>query len=689
MSTLQLTEVYSLAGVKNILQTHQKDDAAFLAFVLLCTLFYLKIRDKLDPHHHLWFEKPQAGTSNGQKAETRDIGEKLGETKKDFVVFWGSQSGTAEGLANRLARDCRRRFGLDVLVADLSDYEPASISNISETKFAVFIVSTYGEGDPSDNATQFLSWIESNKTTELGRLRHAAFGLGNSKYKFYNRVVDVVVDALDKFGATALMPTGKADDANGTTDEDFTEWKQSLFAMMKGKLGFEERPEQYDPLYRVVEDTSLDIIDLHIGEPIQPRGKKNVAAVSTIQALPIKSAKKLLSTIDRNCLHLELDTSEFPELKYKTGDHLAVWPSNPTGEMERLVRVLGIQDRLEIPLLISSLDQLVQVKHPSPTTWSALFQHYLEICAPVPRDTALALAQFAPSASSKAKLLEIGQDKDTYHAYCSQNHTTLGRLLENVAQSAESWSNLPLSFILESLPPLSPRYYSISSSSVVSPKQISITVATNSEPSAHCTTPIPGLTTDYLLVIESTHSITPNGPTPHPQPHAQYNLSGPNSLLDNGNKLYAHIRKSKFRLPTQPKTPIIMIASGSGIAPFRGFLAERNRLSSMGREVGRSLLLFGCRSPEDMLYGDELRDLQSVNGNVNMEVVTAFSRTERAKGGGKMYVQDRLEERGEEVVRLCVEEAMDDRVKQICQCEPPVFPLLSSVSPSIARQKVA
>ncbi|KAH6718218.1 hypothetical protein BKA61DRAFT_545277 [Leptodontidium sp. MPI-SDFR-AT-0119] len=658
MSTLQLADVYSLAGVKNILQTHQKDDAAFLAFVLLCTLFYLKIRDKPDPHHHLWFEKPQAGASNGQKAETRDIGVKLEESKKNFVIFWGSQSGTAEGLANRLARDCRRRFGLDVLVADLSDYEPSSISNISNTKIAVFIVSTYGEGDPSDNATQFLSWIESTKTTQLAKLRYAAFGLGNSKYKFYNRVVDVVVDALDKFGATALMPTGKADDANGTTDEDFMEWKQGLFALMKGNIGYEERPEKYEPLYRVVEDTSLDIIDLHIGEPIQPRGKKNVAAVSSIQALPVKSAKKLLSTIDRNCLHLELDTSEFPELKYKTGDHLAVWPSNPTGELERLVRVLGIQDRLETPLLISSLDPSVQVKHPSPTTWSALFQHYLEICALVPRDTVLALAQFAPSTSSKAKLLEIGHDKDTYHAYCSQNHITLGRLLENVSSAAESWSNLPLSFILESLPSLSPRYYSISSSSVVSPKQISITVATTSEPSPNCTIPIPGLTTDYLLAIESNHSTATSSLTPNPQPQPQYNLSGPNSLLHNGKKLYAHIRKSKFRLPTQPKTPIIMIASGSGIAPFRGFLAERARLSSMGREIGRSLLFFGCRSLEDMLYGDELRDLQSGsgNGNENMEVMTAFSRTERGKGGGKMYVQDRLEEREEEVVRLLVEE---------------------------------
>ncbi|KAK0124788.1 hypothetical protein ONS96_008669 [Cadophora gregata f. sp. sojae] len=647
MSTLQLPDSYSLANVKNLLQNHQGDDAAFVTFLLFCYLFYtLKVRDKADPYHHLWFERPQASAISGQSAETRDVGQKLEQTGKDFVIFWGSQSGTAEGLANRLARDCRKKFGLNALVADLSDYDPQSISTISKSSFAIFVISTYGEGDPSDNSTQFFSWIGSNKETQLPDLRYVAFGLGNSKYKFYNRVIDVVVEGLDKFGATALMPTGKADDANGATDEDFTEWKESLFRLMGEKLGFEERPEQYEPIYRIVEDTSLDIIDLHRGEPLQPRGKKNTAATSSIHALPVNSAHKLLSTVERNCLHMELDTSEFPELKYKTGDHLAVWPSNPTSEMSRLVNMLGLQDHLQTPLLISSLDPSVQVRHPSPTTWHSLFQHYLEICAPVPRETVLSLAQFAPSPSAKSQLEQIGSDKDVYHTYCSQHHTTLGRLLENVSSPGDSWSNLPLSFILEALPPLSPRYYSISSSSVVSPKQISITVATTSEPASSASVPIPGLTTGYLGAIESRGSSPASG--------SDFNLSGPNSVLDQGNKLFAHVRKSKFRLPAQAKTPIIMIASGSGIAPFRGFLAERARISSIGREAGSSILFFGCRAPEDLLYGEELKSLQSSNENIDL--VTAFSRTEKSTRGGKMYVQDRVEERAADVVRLLMEE---------------------------------
>jgi NADPH-ferrihemoprotein reductase len=547
-------------------------------------------------------------------------------------------------------RDCRSRFGLDAIAADLSDYGPESIASIPESKFAIFIVSTYGEGDPSDNSAQFLSWLDNNKTVQFLKLRYCAFGLGNKKYKFYNRVVDIVVEALDRFGARALMPTGKADDSNGTTDEDFTEWKQSLFALFRGQFGIEERPEQYKPTLRVIEDTSLDVIDLHVGEPITARAsKKGAATISSVRPLPVTSAKKLLSTVGRNCLHVELDTSHYPKLKYKTGDHLAVWPSNPVSEVQRLVDMLGLQGKTQVPLLISSLDSPVQIKVPSPTTWEVLFQYYLEICAPVPREVVLSLAQFASSEISNATLKQLGEDKEVYHDYCSKNHITLGRLLENVSSSDGSWSNIPLSFILESLPTLSPRYYSISSSSVVSPKQISITVATSSEVSLSSTTFIPGLATNYLLSIEHNKR---DSTIPH---RSTYNLSGPNNTLEQGGKLFTHIRKSKFRLPILPKNPIIMIASGSGIAPFRGFLMERARIASIGREVGQSLLFFGSRSSQDSLYRDELKVLQEAN--VGMEVVTAFSRTEKNSKGGKCYVQDRIEEREEEVIMLLMEQS--------------------------------
>lgn len=567
---------------------------------------------------------------------------------KDVVIFWGSQSGTAEGFANRLVRDFRSRFGIDALAADLADYDPESIANIPEAKLALFIVSTYGEGDPSDNSTQFLSWLRSNKTAQFPSLRYAAFGLGNSKYKFYNKVIDVVTESLDNCQAKPLLPVGRADDANGTTEEDFAEWKQLLFSLFRDQLGFEERPQQYESTLRVVEDPSLDSIDLHVGEPVGPKASGKAAAMVTspIHPLTVKVAKKLMSSTDRNCLYIELDTSEFSELKYKTGDHLAIWPSNPMTEVSRLLDVLELQERKSMPLLITSLDPSVQTKVPSPTTIKSLFRSYLEICAPIPRETALSIAQFSPSPSSKAALTRLADDRDTYRKHCETNHVTLSRLLESVLTPGGSWSCLPLEFILEILPTLTPRYYSISSSSVVSPKTIALTVATSTLNSNNL--PIPGLATDYLVGVERNH----NGAMTAPPSNAL----DTNSNVPGNGKVFAHVRKSKFKLPALAKNPIIMIASGSGIAPFRGFLYERSRVASLGREVGPSMLFFGCRNAsEDHLYADELQSLEVCQQN-KVSVITAFSRTETNKAGGKMYVQDRVEERDEEVIKLLTEE---------------------------------
>ncbi|KAH6669068.1 putative NADPH-cytochrome P450 reductase [Halenospora varia] len=640
-----MMDMLSLLELETPFRKPQKDDIAFFLILIFMGLFYnVFIKEKSDPYHQLWYEKPQDIDGNVKKSDTRDIGLKAEENGKDLVVFWGSQSGTAEGYANQLVRECRSRFGIDGLTADFSDYDPESIARISETKLAVFIMSTYGEGDPSDNASHFISWLKSN-TIGFPQLRYVAFGLGNKNYKFYNHVIDVVVEELDQLGARALMAPGKGDDSNGTTDEDFVEWKQVLFSVLHERLGIEERLEQYEPSIRVVEDCSLDIIDLHIGEPLRAPGRSKTPAISHVQPLPIRVARKLLTTSDQNCLHLELDIGDFPELKYKTGDHLAIWPSNPNSEVQRLVNILGVNT--EIPLLISSLDPACQVKVPSPTTWRALFHYYIDICAPVSREIVLALAQFAPSATAKETLKQLGEDRDTYRDYCSKNHVTVGRLLEAVSSSPGSWSGIPLPFILETLPLQSPRYYSISSSSIVSPKKISITVATSSEVSPANCIPIPGLTTNYLLAIEYNKRVGPFA-----DGHA-YDLAGPNDTLDQGYKVFAHIRKSRFRLPTLARTPIIMISSGSGIAPFRGFLAERARLASIGREVGPSLLFFGCRSPEHFLYRDELRSLQE--SHQEMHITTAFSRVETNRWGEKRYVQDTVEEQDERLVKLLLE----------------------------------
>ena len=222
--------------------------------------------NKPSPYRHIWYERPQDqdATTRSATRATRNIAQRLEELVrrmtivavrppkltwaqgKKVVVFWGSQSGTAESFAKRLARELSQRFGLAAMSADLSDFDPETISSITQDKLAVFTLATYGEGDPSDNANQFWDWITKTASpSSLSSLRYAAFGLGNSNYLHFNRVVDVVDSALQEAGAQRLLPVEKADDANGSTEEDFCRWKEHIFAFLVSGLGIKEQEQKY------------------------------------------------------------------------------------------------------------------------------------------------------------------------------------------------------------------------------------------------------------------------------------------------------------------------------------------------------------------------------------------------------------------------------------------------------------
>ena len=75
-----MVDISSFASVESILQHTKKDDVTFLALVILSGILYnFYIKEKPDPYHHIWFEKPQQTDANAKGADTRDIGLKLAE----------------------------------------------------------------------------------------------------------------------------------------------------------------------------------------------------------------------------------------------------------------------------------------------------------------------------------------------------------------------------------------------------------------------------------------------------------------------------------------------------------------------------------------------------------------------------------------------------------------------------------
>ncbi len=96
----------------------------------------------------------------------------------------------------------------------------------------------------------------------------------------------------------------------------------------------------------------------------------------------------------------------------------------------------------------------------------------------------------------------------------------------------------------------------------------------------------------------------------------------------------------RFQLPDDGDTPMIMVGPGTGIAPFRAFLEERQAVNTRGK----NWLFFGDQSrATDFLYEEELRDFQQCGLLTRLD--TAFSRDQAEK----VYVQNRMLERAREL----------------------------------------
>jgi cytochrome P450 / NADPH-cytochrome P450 reductase len=124
------------------------------------------------------------------------------------------------------------------------------------------------------------------------------------------------------------------------------------------------------------------------------------------------------------------------------------------------------------------------------------------------------------------------------------------------------------------------------------------------------------------------------------------------SSLAPGDRLHVAIRPSNvaFHLPSDGESiPIICIATGSGLAPFRGFVQERAEILSAGRSLAPALLFFGCREKEkDDLYREEFDEWEALGA---VEVRRAYSRNPDSSCGCK-YVQDRMWKDREDLARL-------------------------------------
>lgn len=259
------------------------------------------------------------------------------------------------------------------------------------------------------------------------------------------------------------------------------DWKENLAAALCRNFGFLEIERKYEPSVDVAESEALTAADfLQLGSPVYQSNGGQGKKQSQIIKLPVVSRTPLAQYDEHNrsCIEVVADLSSYSNIKYQTGDHIAVWPENPAEDVQMIVRLLGLHEKRDTAITISPRDGSSELKLPSRTTIDALFRHHLDICGPVSRGTVLAITRMAPASLIKDSLSAMATSKATFLNQLTTNHLSFVRILQQTIalDPSASWETLSLPFVIDHVGPMIPRLYSISSFATTCPRQVSLTV---------------------------------------------------------------------------------------------------------------------------------------------------------------------------------------------------------------------
>ncbi|KAJ3771639.1 cytochrome P450 oxidoreductase [Lentinula raphanica] len=677
--------VLAFALSSSTMASTSSSDVLILALGVALAALYL-FRDSLFAASKPKITSSATKSLDDTDGNPRDFVAKMKAGNKRLAIFYGSQTGTAEEYAIRLAKEAKAKFGLTSLVCDPEEYDFETLDTVPEDCAVFFVMATYGEGEPTDNAVQLMQNLQddsfefSKGGRDLSGLKYVVFGLGNKTYEHYNVISKYVDNALEKMGATRMGVRGEGDD-DKSMEEDYLEWKDGMWEAFATAMGVEEGQGGDTADFAVRELESHPAEKVYLGE-LSARAltkTKGIHDAKNPYPAPLTVARELFQDPkDRNCVHVELNT-EGSGITYQHGDHVGVWPSNPELEVDRLLLALGLYDKKDKVINIDSLDPaLAKVPFPVPTTYATVLRHYIDISALAGRQMLGTFAKFAPNPEAEAAIKELNTNKEIYHKIVADGCLKAGEVLQiaagndiraiPTAENTTAWP-IPFDMIVSSIPRLQPRYYSISSSPKLHPNSIHVTcVVLKYQSSPNDRVPerwVYGVGSNFLLNLkhaangEETPLISDSGVANTVVP--TYAIEGPRGAYRQENiyKAPIHVRRSTFRLPTNPKSPVIMVGPGTGVAPFRGFVQERVALARRSIEKngpdaladwGRITLFYGCRkSNEDFLYKDEWPSYTSeLKGKFVMH--TAFSREPPYKpDGSKIYVQDLIWEQRESV----------------------------------------
>ncbi|OTF75763.1 NADPH-dependent diflavin oxidoreductase 1-like protein, partial [Euroglyphus maynei] len=513
-----------------------------------------------------------------------------------------------------------------IQVMSCDDYP---IQCLSDEKFLLIICSTSGLGDAPLNMKIFWRFLmrKDLPTDSLDHLQFAVIGLGDSSYAKYNFVAKKLFKRLRSLGAKNLLDLVLGDEQHEfgpfyTIDP----WLQEFYQLIIPESNISKLTDDegiIEPSINIVEllfdgvhgdDDSRSTLSLNDHSNLMKSNSK-YDQLNPFEARVIDNKRITADDHfqDVRLIELELDST----IQYKLTDVCVVYPKNHSEQVDLFLSLFDSNDddegrnRLEADQMVRlELNQQQYwipqssyyhhlIRHRNPCTIREIITRYMDINSIPKRSFFDLFYRFSRDQLERSKLKRFasGADLDELYDYVNRPKRTI---LEVMVDFPNTTPYVPLKYLFDLIPAMAWRSYSIASSPLCKPNSIQILYAVV-EYRTRLKKPRLGQCTTWMARQEP-------------------NLSN----------LDIFLRTSSFKLPdAKLQRPLIMIAAGAGVAPFRAFIHDR-----VEQNIGKNYLFFGCRfRDKDYYLRDEWQPF------IERKLLTVFTAFSRENPDQKIYVQ--------------------------------------------------
>ncbi len=386
-----------------------------------------RLLDGLDTHALWWLSGYSAGLAGNQSTIAPSAKATADAVVTPTTVVYGSQTGNARRVAERLAADLESA-GASVRLLRADAFP---LRELKSERLLYVVISTQGDGDPPDDARTLVEHLSGKRAAQLPELRYAVLGLGDSSYPQFNAIARRLDTRLAELGARRLFDLGEADlDVETIADP----WCKRAVNEAKESAPATSTHASVVTLRAVASAAKHD------------RDAPFVAELLANQRISARGSEK-------DVRHIELSL-EGSGLEYEPGDALGVWPQNAPGLVDRVLDLLD-------------LDGGVSISHGRETH---SLRHWLESRRELTRISRPFVASHAALAGNSGLNRLLAPEQSA----------TFGKLLgsHQVIDVLRAWpARWSAEELVAALRPLTPRLYSIASSRKVVGDEAHLTVA--------------------------------------------------------------------------------------------------------------------------------------------------------------------------------------------------------------------